>query len=181
MVCGQINKDRNILTVKLPLGKRTSTEWCYLLGDFGVRTVGRTSVITKKSEKLAFGSIVEQGMPFYGGNITYHLEAETPNGEIIITVPQYRGGLAKVIIDGEEKGYIVYSPNTLRITGLEKCRHSVDIMLYTNRFNSFGSVHNSDSMLTWQGPDSWRTENEKWSYEYRLRPAGILSSPVIKV
>ena len=177
----EIKEGENILTVKLPLGNRTNTEWCYLLGDFGVRVAGKTAVLTKKPEKIAFGSIVNQGMPFYGGNITYHLETETPNGEIVITIPQYRGGLIKVMIDGETKGNIVYSPNTLRVTGLTSGKHSIDIKLFTNRYNSFGAVHNADAAWRWHGPNAWRTENEEWSYEYQLRPVGILSTPVIKI
>ena len=101
-------------------------------------------------------------------------------GEIEVMIPQYRGALVKVIIDGEDKGNIVFSPNTLRIKGLSEGIHKLDIRLYTHRFNSFGSVHNADAALDWHGPNAWRTENESWTYEYRLKEVGILSVPVIK-
>lgn len=176
----EINKGENIITVKLPLGNRTNTEWCYLLGDFGVRVVGKTAIICQKSEKLAFGDIVNQGLPFYGGNITYHLEAETDKGELLITVPRYRGGLTKVLIDGEDKGNIVYSPNELLVKGLSDGKHKVDIKLFTHRFNSFGAVHLTDISHSWHGPSAWREEDEKWSYEYNLKNVGILTTPWIK-
>ena len=176
----EINKGENIITVKLPLGNRTNTEWCYLLGDFGVRVVGKTATICKKAEKLAFGDIVPQGLPFYGGNITYHLEAETDKGELLIAVPRYRGGLVKVIIDGEDKGNIVYSPNELLVKGLSDGKHKVDIKLFTHRFNSFGAVHLTDISHSWHGPSAWREEDEKWSYEYNLKNVGILTTPWIK-
>lgn len=175
----KINVGENILTVKLPLGDRTNTEWCYLLGDFGVRVLGKTAVITPKPEKIPFGNIVNYGLPFYGGNITYHLEAESEKGAIKITVPQYRGGLIKVFVDGRDSGYIVYSPNTLVVDRLANDRHSVDLKLYTNRYNSFGAVHCAIDTLFWQGPGAWRTEDEEWTYEYNLRKSGILSSPKI--
>ncbi len=176
----EINKGENIITVKLPLGNRTNTEWCYLLGDFGVRVVGKTATICQKPEKLAFGDIVSQGLPFYGGNITYHLEAETDKGELFITVPRYRGGLTKVIIDGEDKGNIVYSPNELLVTGLADGKHKVDIKLFTHRYNSFGAVHLTDVSHSWHGPSAWREGDEKWSYEYNLKNVGILTTPWIK-
>lgn len=177
----KIEKGENILTIKLPLGSRTSTEWCYLLGDFGVNVYGKNTVLTPKKEKLAFGDITTQGLPFYGGNITYSFEAETESGSMTITVPRYRGGLVKAFVDGREAGYIVYSPNTLTVDNLENGRHSVELRLYTNRFNSFGAVHNSDNIYSWQGPPAWRTENERWSYEYNLKPVGILTTPEISV
>ncbi len=171
----------NIITVKLPLGNRTNTEWCYLLGDFGVKVTGRKVLLTALPEKLWFGNIVNQGLPFFGGNITYHMgDVIAENGEIEVVIPQYRGALTKVYVDGEDKGNIVFSPNTLRIKGLAKGLHKLDIKLYTHRFNSFGSVHNADSALGWHGPASWRTENESWTYEYRLKEVGILSAPAVK-
>ena len=87
----------------------------------------------------------------------------------------------KVLVDGEDKGNIVFSPNTLRIKGLSKGTHKLDIKLYTHRFNSFGAVHNADAALDWHGPAAWRTENESWTYEDRLKEVGILSSPIIKL
>ncbi len=177
-----IVKGKNILTVKLPLGNRTNTEWCYLIGDFGVNVVGAQSEICEKAEKLSFGDIVNQGLPFYGGNITYHIgNINAENGELQIMVPQYRGALVKVLVDGEDKGNIVYSPNTLYIRELEKGVHKVDIKLYTNRFNAFGAVHNADAKMSWHGPNAWRTEDECWTYEYRLKTVGIISQPEIKV
>lgn len=178
----EIIKGENIITIKLPLGNHTNTEWCYLLGDFGTKVMGRNVQLTELPEKLWFGDIVNQGLSFYGGNITYHMgEVTAHNGEIEIMIPQYRGALVKVFVDDEDKGNIVYSPNTLRVSGLSKGMHKLDIKLYTNRFNSFGAVHNADAQLDWHGPNAWRTENEEWSYEYRLKTVGIISTPVIKV
>lgn len=36
----------NVLELVLPFGRRTNVEWCYLLGDFGVRACGREAVLT---------------------------------------------------------------------------------------------------------------------------------------
>ena len=172
-----IHKGENILEVTLPFGKRTNTEWCYLLGDFGVKVTGREKVITALPEKLGFGSITNQGLPFYGGNVTYHLEAE---GESIrIQATRYRGALISVAVDGEEKGKIVYPPYILDVDGLANGKHKVDITLFGNRFNAFGAVHLTDTKHSWHGPDAWRSDEECWSYEYVLRDVGILARPII--
>ena len=173
-----IHKGENILEVTLPFGKRTNTEWCYILGNFGVKVIGRAKIITNLPEKLGFGTIVNQGLPFYGGNITYHLEAE--GSSIRIEATRYRGALISVAIDGEEKGKIVYPPYLLDVDGLADGNHKVDITLFGNRFNAFGSVHLTDTKHSWHGPDAWRSDEERWSYEYVLRDVGILARPVVK-
>ncbi|MBQ8763506.1 MAG: hypothetical protein IJZ07_05325 [Clostridia bacterium] len=173
-----IKKGENILEITLPFGKRTNTEWCYLLGDFGVRVTGWNKIITALPQKLGFGSITNQGLPFYGGNITYHLEAE--GKAIAVEATRYKGALISVAVDGEEKGKIVYPPYHLEIGGLSAGKHKVDITLLGNRYNSFGPVHLTDVKHSWHGPDAWRSDEECWSYEYVLRDVGILARPIIK-
>ncbi len=173
-----IKKGENVLEITLPFGKRTNTEWCYLLGNFGVRVTGRDKVITALPEKLGFGSILSQGLPFYGGNITYHLEAE---GEAIaIEATRYRGALISVDVDGETKGKIVYPPYHLEISGLSAGNHKIDITVFGHRYNAFGAVHLTDTKHSWHGPGAWRSDEECWSYEYVFREVGILARPIIK-
>ena len=173
-----IKAGENILEITIPIGKRTNTEWCYLLGNFGVTVAGRKAQLVPMPEKLAFGSIVGQGFPFYGGNVTYHLEVEGSSLQIEAT--RYRGAIIDVKVDGEKKGDIVYPPYMLSIGGLENGKHKLDITLYGNRYNCFGAVHMANAARQWHGPDAWRTTEDEWSYEYILKDLGILSSPVIR-
>ncbi len=176
----EIIKGENILTVTLPLGESTNTEWCYILGNFGVKVTGRSTEITALPEKLTFGSILNQGLPFYGGNITYHIEAETKNS-LLIEATAYKGTLIGIDVDGERKGRIVYPPYELLVDGLEEGKHNIDITLFGNRYNAFGAVHLRDDNYSWHGPSAWREYGSKWSYEYVLREVGILVSPIIKI
>ncbi len=173
----EIVKGENIIEVTIPFGKTTNTEWCYLLGDFGVRQLGSTAFITTLPEKLAFDSITKQNLPFYGGNITYHVEADGDGMEI--EIPRYIGTLVDVTVDGESKGKIVYPPYKLQLEGLGEGSHKVDITLFGNRYNSFGPVHLTEENRSWHGPGAWR-DDEQWSYEYVLRNVGINASPIIK-
>ncbi len=173
-----IKAGKNIIEITWPFGNRTNLEWCYLLGKFGVNVTGRQKTIIPIPEKLAFDSIVHQGFPFYGGNVTYHLEVE--GDKFTVEATHYRGGLVAVDVDGERKGRIVYPPYALNLSGLGAGKHSVDITLFGNRYNCFGGVHKIDEKAPWQGPGTWRSEDEDWTYEYELRKLGILTSPVIK-
>ena len=175
----QIRKGENILDITLPFGRRTNVEWCYLLGDFGVEVRGKIKKIISKPDKLAFGNIVPQGLPFYGGNITYHMDITSEGGNLLVNVPHYEGALTEVFLDGESKGEIIFSPYNLEIKNVTAGSHRLDVKLYTNRKNSFGTVHLSDANFHWIGPDAWRTKECWWSYEYFLCTAGILSSPIV--
>jgi hypothetical protein len=40
-------------------------------------------------------------------------------------------------------------------------------------------MHHLSSIPFSQGPDSWRSTDDLWNYEYSFAPKGILSSPRI--
>ncbi|MGH0053006.1 MAG: hypothetical protein ACQ5SW_06420, partial [Sphaerochaetaceae bacterium] len=68
---GKVKRGVNLLELVLPYGKKTNLEWCYLLGDFGVRLAGSKAILCDAPQYLMFGDITKQGFPFYGGSITY--------------------------------------------------------------------------------------------------------------
>jgi hypothetical protein len=178
----KITKGENILVVTIPLAERRTIEWCYILGDFGVKVQGCIATITEKVKKLGFSSVTEQLMPFYSANITYKfdIEAET-DCDMEIQIPVYKGAVMSVKVDGKEKGKIAYNPFTLDLGNMKKGVHKAEITLYGTRFNAFGTLHNSEIEAKWAGPTLWQTENEHFCYEYKLREMGILQSPVIKM
>ena len=58
-------------------------------------------------------------------------------------------------------------------------KHTVDLILYGNRMNTFGQLHKTNEHLAWTGPDSWRTKGRFWTDEYMLTRTGILTAPSI--
>lgn len=178
---GKINKGYNKIEVLSPFGRRTNLEWMYLLGDFGVKVCGSEKIITQKPQKLGFSTVTNQGLPFYTGNISYIAEIETEDGELEITVPKYRGALVRVYLDGVDCGIIAFEPYTQSLGNISAGKHTIELKLYGNRYNGFGSLHNTDDTNHWAGPDRWRTTLNKWGYGYSLRDMGILSEPVIKI
>ncbi len=168
-------KGMNTIELTLPYGERTAAERIYVLGDFGVRVEGSRAVITKLPERLSFGSIVHQGLPFYSGKLSYHFELETSGGELDITVPQYRATLLRVKIGGYSKP-VAYSPYTASFD-MTTGRHEVTVEAYIPRTNGFGPLHCADDKNSYQSPGTWRTSGDAWSYEYRLCPEGVLVAP----
>ena len=173
-----IVKGLNVLTVTLPFGTRTNTEAMFILGKFGVKLTGRKAVITALPEKISFGDLTQQGFPFFGGNITYHLNAKAENGTINIQTSDYRGALVSVDVDGKRAGRIIYPPYILSVRGIENGEHKVDVTVFTHRYNQFGPVHLVNVKESWHGPGAWRSGWENWSYEYVLRSTGLLKAPI---
>ncbi|MDR0669744.1 MAG: hypothetical protein LBF95_06650 [Treponema sp.] len=172
-----IKRGSNVLEVSLPYGRAIDVEAMYLLGDFGVRVAGSFATLTPPVRTLAFGDISRQGLPFYGGNLVYHLEAETRASELLVGVTYYRGHLLRVRVDGADRGVIAYSPYELRVPGLSPGKHQVDIVYFGSRINTFGQLHSNARGGYWWGPGSWRTQGAGWNYEYHFWPQGVLKSP----
>lgn len=174
-----IQKGENVIEASIPFGKRTDTEAMYLLGDFGVRVCGTYRTLTKKVTKLGFGSITEQGLPYYGGNVIYHLPLKD-TADVELGITHYRGTLMTVSVAGKRVGEIVFPPYRLPIRDIPEGTKTIDVTLFGNRYNTFGPLHNYDPATTWWGPAAGRPERDAWGYEYNFRPTGILTSPVLR-
>jgi len=170
----------NLLELTIPYGRKTDVEAVYLLGDFGVRIQGVHCTLTQPVRKLCFGDITSQGLPFYGGNLCYHLEAESRGGALEIAATCYRGHLLRVAVDGADRGVIAFSPYRLRVDGLADGVHRIDLTYFGSRVNTFGQLHeNNRARGFWWGPNSWRSAGAAWTYEYRFWRQGVLKSPEI--
>jgi hypothetical protein len=174
-----IKRGANVLEASFPYGRAVDVEAMYLLGDFGVRVAGSLATLTPPVRTLAFGDITRQGLPFYGGNLVYHLETETRASELLVSASFYRGHLLRVRVDGVDRGVIAYSPYGVKVSGLAPGKHRVDIVYFGSRVNTFGQLHSTARGGYWWGPDSWRTKGSAWTYEYLFWPQGVLKSPEI--
>lgn len=177
----EVREGENVLELCLPFAQRTQLESLYLLGDFDVQLAGARAVLTPPRREIGFSSLTMQGMPFYGGNVTYHLPVEVPSDGVRLRVHAgcYRGALIGVSLDGEPAGRIVLPPYDCVIDGVRRGAHMVELTLYGNRFNTFGALHNINTADTWYGFMYWRSAGDGWSYEYHVRDTGILSSPAV--
>ena len=172
---------KNTLTVKAPISKRVSLENMFLLGDFGVVTDGTESRIVKRASKLAFGNVVNQGLPFYGSTISYEIPVTVENtSDIKITSSYFGGSVIGVSLDGVDMGNIAYAPFSMILSDVTPGEHKITMTLYASRVNCFGALHACVD-LSWKGPNMYFTKGTEWSYEYNLTPVGILKSPTIEI
>ena len=169
----------NIITIKVPFSKSKSLEACYLAGNFDVVLEGCDKTLTKSTDAIAFGDIVNQGMPFYGGNLTYNTSINIPeNCNLRINIANYKGALTKVTIDGKDAGNIVFAPYNLEIIDIAAGEHQIEFTLFGNRYNTFGALHNCGK-CNYYGPKYWYSTENSWCYEYNTKQTGILKSPII--
>ena len=169
---------KNRLIVEIPFSPRSCTEWFYILGDFGVTVSGANAKIVAPVRRLAFGDWVPQGLPFYGGNVTYHCPVDFESGEYEIAATKYRAPLLEVGVDSEPPQPIAFAPYLIPLGNLSG-QHTINITAYGSRINTFGAVHNCYDHTSWFGPTAWRSSGASYSYEYQLKRCGILKSPVI--
>lgn len=172
-----ITPGRHVLEVTMPYGRSINVEAAYLLGDFGVQVRGIHTMLTAPVRSLTFGDVTRQGLPFYGGNVTYHLDSALNPGVYQLTVSQYRGHLMRLAVDGEDAGAIVFSPYQARFRVERSGIHRLDLTIFGSRINTFGQMHQVNKQLEWWGPYSWRSRGAAWSYEYQMWPQGVLKSP----
>lgn len=177
---GALQPGENTLVLRIPFGPGVNVEWCYLLGDFGVTVHGDRAVVTAKPEQLAFGNMVCQGFPFYGGTVTYFREVESDGSDVEIEVPEYYGALLHVQLD--DCGQDVFAePYRARFRNVPAGIHRLSITLYGTRINTFGQVHNCNRKEEYFGPKTWRTSGKNWTYVYQLRPTGVTVTPMVRM
>lgn len=176
---GTMQSGENHIEVILPYGEQTNIEWCYLLGNFGVCCQGEHRTLVPLQKSLAFHSIVPQGLPHYGGNITYHIPVTLAENRLRIQVPRYDGTAVRVECQGK-KAYIVYPPYCTVLEDLLPGQHTLQLTLLGHRNNCFGPVHMLDAEEPGSHPRTWHTTDEKWTESYQLVPIGIHSPPVIQ-
>ena len=177
-----LKKGENTLRVTYPFGERSNVEAMYLLGEFGVKVAGRLLTVTTLPEKLGFSDLTYQGLPFYGGIVSYKIPVTCVNEwDAIVKIPHFTAAVNTVEVDGEKKAVIAYPPYAWDIGKLAPGNHEITVNTYISRRNCFGDVHNADEKFSWQGPSAWVTGDSLWTYEYRLRRTGVLTTPQIYI
>jgi hypothetical protein len=185
VVLPNIKPGKHTLILSIDFTRKTELEWCYLLGDFGVNLVGRTGTLIAPVKTLGFGDWTKQGLPFYAGNVTYHCSMENPRAETWLQAAWFKGPLLTVDLDQQRIGPIAFPPFELKLPTSESTGKNLpqklDITVYGNRVNAFGALHHTDATASWMGaPGSWRSVGQDWSYEYQLKPMGLLVAPALK-
>ncbi len=173
---GTINKGENSLIITKPFNVVSNLENVFILGDFGVSVKGSKVTLTKQEKTVDFGDWVDQGLAFYGGEVTYRCKIQG-GSNAKLGLGLYLAPCVTVALDGEVKGNVSLAPHTVDLGYLSEGEHTLDIKVYASRVNTFGTFHLSDYKETWFGPPAWHTTGDRWAYEYRLEESGLLTAP----
>lgn len=174
-----LTKGAHELVLEIAFTENVNLESCYLTGEFDVDVHGSNVVLRKVRQAYNWAGLTGQGMPFYGGNAIYRARVELDPGIYSLQVSKYRAPLLKIIIDGVEAGTIIGAPYQVEFELKTAGSHVIDIKSFGSRINTFGALHNCDEHEIYFDPNAWRTTGDSWSYEYQLKPAGILKAPVL--
>ncbi len=187
------------LLIRIAYTRSGNVERCFILGDFGVELRGDSARIVEPVRELAWGDVTRQGLPFYGGNITYHCRFhQEKEEELLLRLPSrvtsvphalggtaasreiplggFRGTLVSASLDGKPVGDLAFAPYQCELGKVAKGEHALDLTLYGSRVNCEGSVHLS-FRISWAGPGAWRTEGDMFCREYQVQPLGITIAP----
>ncbi|MFX3635043.1 MAG: hypothetical protein ACE3L7_02545 [Candidatus Pristimantibacillus sp.] len=187
---GLLKEGANELVLHTMFHQGINLEAVYLLGEFGVSIHDRKNTITSLPDVLNVGCITKQGLPFYGGNITYipvvedHYiymrfnadKKEDAASRLIISFPSFEASCVKVR-NGETETLIAWQPYEAEIK--EQSDQSIEFDLLLTRRNTFGPLHQLPLLTASYGPGNWTTEGANFSDEYVLYPTGLLSAPQV--
>lgn len=160
-----IKAGKNVLSINFPFGILTNIERFYLLGTFNVSLRGdsRTLLQPLNPQKLTWGDITNQGLPFYAGNVIYNCSFSVPTGQgnsaVTISVPSFSSPVLTVAnrITKKKLGRIAFQPHTLELGTFDEGEHKIAITAFGDRYNSFGHIHLRQD-LGYCGPDVWRSK-----------------------
>lgn len=176
-------KGKNVLEIIMPISAVYGLEPCYILGDFCSRIENNEIILTaQKNNEVTFTPIGEQGLTFYGGNISYNFKISTDECIAKIKADNFGAPCIKVFVDGKDTGLIALSPFVVELP-LSKGEHDIELLCYGNRNNTFGPIHNShiaDSNY-YIVPLSWDHQNEYFTEDFHFQETGILSNPIIEL
>ena len=176
---GSLKTGVNELMIHVPFGEEYFIENMYLLGAFDVKLQDSQKILTAFSKKNSFGSLTKTGCPFYGGNITYKMKIrmkETTN--LAIWIRHFSGACIRVSVDGKNAGLIYKEPYKVLVDQITAGIHEVTLQLYGNRYNTFGALHNTGKNVCLALPGAWEPGDENFSYDYLVKPMGILEPPI---
>ncbi len=114
-------------------------EAMYLFGDFSVRLEENKRILCKSNASIRFGDLVNQGLPFYSGKITYRFSVpEKEEGRWMLSLNEWAGACVKITGNGKEK-LVAFEPYEVDVTDcIEDGR--LDLTVVLTRRNTFGPL-----------------------------------------
>ncbi|MFD0670921.1 hypothetical protein [Cohnella sp. GCM10027633] len=177
----------NRVVLETRFEEASQLEAIYVLGSFGVDLQGNRKTLTRLPEKLDVGDVAKQGLPFYGGRITYSLPRPVSDASgsegirdwpLVVSFPSYEAACL-VVRDGREERVVAWEPCEARMdwSGSPEAKGDLEVDVVLTRRNTFGPLHMLPAVAPFYAPWSWLTEGDAYTDGYVLWPAGLLAAP----
>lgn len=152
----------NALTIKArPMSIFHEIEAAHILGDFSLKATEKGFVIIPPSP-IAPGAWKTQGLPLYGHRVAYTstLDITQPSGRYVLTLPSWRGVVARVLVNGNEAGHIFTPPMECDITDqVQAGANVVEVIVCGSLRNTLGP-HFGEGSVGLTHPGSWNNAPE---------------------
>jgi len=150
----------------------------YLLGDFGL-TAAERGFLVGAPVRLGLGDWTAQGLPFYPDVVCYEFRFQLPQvAHLALRLPEWRGAVAIVRLDGQEAGKVMVLPFELALPGpVSPGSHQVSIDVIGNMRNMMGPHFDEGLPIasTWEKCPPHMPPGDR----YRAQPSGLLGMPVL--
>lgn len=183
-ITGLVTPGVNVVDYTVQYDFLTEVEPAYIVGDFGVRLANPyEGEIIDEPSHLCNGSWLEQGLPFYSGNITYCtcFTMEEPDGaRSFLRLNEASGILYKVRLNGKPVGSILWQPHVIELTeALKEGTNMLEIEVISSRQNTLGPLHEKDGDDNlWCDPGAFEDER-RIRQEFSLFDYGLLGGAEI--
>jgi hypothetical protein len=131
-----------------PFSMLHELEPAYVVGNFSLRSESSGFVI-QPAQAITLGRWDKQGQPFYGHTVSYAetFRIDTPQDRYRVTLGDWLGSVAGVLVNGGHVGYITAPPWECDITHkLQPGTNRVEVVVYGTLKNTLGPHHGNSPL-----------------------------------
>lgn len=170
-----IEKGLNIIEHSFDFNYHTEVEKVLILGDFACNFEKLPTI--SEAKPLEFGSIINQGMPFYCNELKYSFNVNLNTDRAVLNLKNCVANGFKVIINNNE--IFSFKENIDISDYIVKGENQIDIYLVFSLQNTFGPIHDKDGNDTiyvrWNAYDNEKLKVDHYVlFDYGLGGAEIL-------
>jgi len=145
----------NVVAIKAaPFTMFHELEPAYVLGDFTLWPA-QSGFVIAPAQALKMGKWNEQGHPFYSAGVAYRQKftVDKMNGRYVVSLPNWYGSVAKVVVNGRLTGYVTAPPWECDVTqGLRAGENSIEVAVIGTLRNTLGPHHGNPPLgSAWPG------------------------------
>ncbi len=137
--------ENTVTIVASPFSIYHELESAYVLGDFSLApNDSGFAIVPPQPLQTGPKGWNEQGLPFYSTGVAYTqtFDVPKPNGQYVVALSKWRGSVAKVVVNGQEAGFIGYRPWECDVTRwMKPGENQIDVVVIGTLRNALGPHH----------------------------------------